>query len=56
MSAKLNDLFRGCDFVPPPFGFVSWNEADLRKQVSRTWLRLWRSWNRISGMMMRPIN
>jgi len=32
ISAKLNDLFRGCDFVPAPFAFVSWNETDLRNQ------------------------
>ena len=33
ISAKLNDLFRGCDFVPPPFAFVSWNETNLRNQM-----------------------
>ena len=33
IAARLNDLFRGCDFVPPPFAFVSWNESDLRTQI-----------------------
>jgi hypothetical protein len=33
IAAKLNDLFRGCDFVRPPFAFVSWNETDLRNQM-----------------------
>jgi len=33
ITAKLNDLFRGCGFVPPPFAFVSFNEHDLRKQL-----------------------
>lgn len=33
VAARFNDLFRGCDFVPPPYAFVSWNETDLRHQV-----------------------
>jgi len=33
ITARFNDLFRGCDFVPPPFAFVSWNETDLRNQI-----------------------
>jgi len=34
ISAKLNDLFRGCDFIHPPFAFVSWDETDLRNQAN----------------------
>ena len=32
-SAKFNELFRGCGFVPPPFAFVSWNETNLNNEI-----------------------
>jgi len=35
ITVKLNDLFRGCGFVPPPFAFVSFDEHDLRKQLEK---------------------
>lgn len=35
ITANLNDLFRGCGFVPPPFAFVSFDEDDLRHQVEK---------------------
>ena len=35
ITANLNDLFRGCGFVPPPFAFVSFDETDLRKQIEK---------------------
>ncbi|MCX6873162.1 MAG: DUF2961 domain-containing protein [Verrucomicrobia bacterium] len=35
ITAKLNDLFRGCGFVPPPFAFVSFDETDLRHQLEK---------------------
>lgn len=33
ITARFNDLFRGCGFVRPPFAFVAWNETDLRDQA-----------------------
>lgn len=33
ITAKLNELFRSCAFVPPPFAFVSFNESDLHHQL-----------------------
>ena len=35
ITANLNDLFRGCGFVPPPFAFVSFNETDLHNQLEK---------------------
>lgn len=35
ITANLNDLFRGCGFVPPPFAFVSFGEDDLRHQLEQ---------------------
>ncbi len=35
ITAKLNDLFRGCAFVPPPFAFVSFNDNDLHHQIEK---------------------
>ena len=35
ITAKLNDLFRGCAFVPPPFAFVSFNDNDLHHQLEK---------------------
>ena len=35
ITAKLNDLFRGCGFVPPPFAFVYFDETDLRHQLEK---------------------
>lgn len=35
ITAKLNDLFRGCGFVPPPFAFVSFDDSDLHHQLEK---------------------
>ena len=35
ITAKFNELFRGCGFIPPPFAFVSWNETDLHHQLEK---------------------
>ncbi len=35
ITAKLNELFRGCGFIPPPFAFVSWNDSDLHNQLAK---------------------
>lgn len=35
ITAKLNDLFRGCGFVAPPFAFVAFNEHDLNCQIDK---------------------
>jgi hypothetical protein len=34
ISAKINELLGGRDFVKPPFAFTAWNETDVRKQMA----------------------
>jgi len=32
ITARLNDLLSGRDFVKPPFAFIAWNQSDLRDE------------------------
>jgi hypothetical protein len=34
ITANINSLVSGLDFVHPPFAFVAWNQTDLRNQIA----------------------
>jgi hypothetical protein len=34
ITANLNSLVSGLDFIHPPFAFVSWNQTDLRNEIT----------------------